>query len=201
MRPVDEIQRVNGRLVFWQGYDPAVKTDLSSHAVATPEGWVIVDPIALQEEAMEELRSLGKVAAVVLTNGNHARAAEVYREKMGADIFAHEKARGEISIVNVKWLGDGEGISGLEALHLSGFAPGEIALYAPGHGGTMLMGDALINLESTGFVLLPEKYCDEPKAARESARKLLQFSFEVMTFAHGLPIVTGAGRRLEQLLQ
>ena len=201
MRPVDEIQRVNDRLVFWQGYDPSVKVDLCSHALATTQGWVLVDPIPLRDEALEEFLRAEKPAAIVLTNANHERAAAEYRAKTGAEIFAHEKARGEISIGGMRWLADGEGICGLAAIPLPGFAPGEIALHAQDAGGTMLMGDALIHLGSTGFALLPEKYCDDAKLARESAQKLLQFSFEVMTFAHGLPIVAGARRRLEQLLQ
>jgi hypothetical protein len=36
---------------------------------------------------------------------------------------------------------------------------------------------------------------------RESLQKLLQFSFETMTFAHGMPIVCGARKRLEQWLE
>ena len=44
------------------------------------------------------------------------------------------------------------------------------------------------------------KFANDPKAARKSLQKLLQFPFEVMTFAHGLPMITGARQRLEQLL-
>lgn len=200
MRPVDEIQRVNERLVFWQGYEPAVKVDLSSHAWLTAQGWVLIDPIPLRDEALAELRGGEKVAAIVLTNGNHERAAADYQKKTGARIFAHEGARGALSDGDVQWIKDTEEVCGLAAIHLPGFAAGEIALHAPEGGGIVMMGDALVNLESTGFALLPDKYCDDPKLARESAQKLLQFSFELMTFAHGLPIIAGAKRRLKQLL-
>jgi glyoxylase-like metal-dependent hydrolase (beta-lactamase superfamily II) len=203
MRPVDEIQRVNDRLVFWQGYEPAAKVDLSSHACLTAQGWVLVDPIPLRDEVLAEFCGREKVAAIVLTNANHKRAAADYQKKTGARIFAHEGARGEFPAGDVqwiKWIKDAEQVCGLEAIHLPGFVAGEIALHSPEDGGIMLMGDALVNLESTGFALLPDKYCDNPKAARESAQKLLQFSFELMTFAHGLPIIAGAKRRLKQLL-
>ncbi len=89
----------------------------------------------------------------------------------------------------------------MTVIHLPGFAAGETALHAPEAGGVMMMGDALINLQPAGFALLPDKYCHDPKLARNSVQKLLQFPFEVMTFAHGLPIIAGARRQLEQLLQ
>ena len=201
MRPADEIQRVNDRLVFWQGYDPSAKVDLSSHAYLTPEGWVLIDPIPLQDEALAELCGPEKIAAILLTNANHERAAVDYHKKSGARIIAHAGAQNALSVKVDQWIHDGEDIFGLTAVHLPGFVEGEIALYAPDAGGVMLMGDALINLQSTGFTLLPDKYCDDPKLARKSLQKLLQFSFEVMTFAHGLPIIAGARRQFEQLLQ
>jgi hypothetical protein len=201
MRPVDEIQPVNDRLVFWQGYDPVVKVDLSSHAYLTPQGWVVIDPIALCDEALAELSSREKIAAIILTNANHGRAAVDYHKKSGAPIFAHTGATGGFSVEVDHWIQDGEDVSGLAVIHLPGFVAGEIALHSQKAGGVMMMGDALINLQSTGFSLLPDKYCDDPKLARNSLQKLLQFSFEVMTFAHGLPIIAGARRQLEPLLQ
>ena len=200
MRPVEEAQPVNDSLIFWQGYDPAVKVDLSSHAYLTSQGWVLIDPIPLREEALAEFIGDEKIAAIFLTNANHERAAAHYREA-GVPVYAHPGTQGEFSIAIDQWIQDGEEISGLKAIHLPGFAPGEIALHVPESAGIMMMGDALINLQPTGFTLLPGKYCADPKLARKSLQKLLQFSFEVMTFAHGLPITAGAKRQLEQLLQ
>jgi len=201
MRPADEIQLVNDRLVFWQGYDPSVKVDLSSHAYLTPQGWVLIDPIPLREEVLIELSAEEKIAAILLTNSNHERAAADYREKSNARIIAHTGAQGAFSVEVDQWIQDGEYVSGLKAIHLPGFVQGEIALHAPEAGGVMMMGDALINLQSSGFAVLPDKYCDDPKLAHKSLQKLLQFSFEVMTFAHGLPIIADARQRLEQLLK
>ena len=201
MRPVDEIQRVNDRIVFWQGYDPSLKVDLSSHACLTTQGWVLVDPIPLREEVLDEFLGSERIAAIVLTNANHERAASEYQNKSKTQIIAHQGAHGAFSVAIDQWIQDGDDVHGLTAVQLPGFVAGEIALHAAESGGVMLMGDALINLESTGFALLPDKYCDDPKLARKSAQKLLQFPFEIMTFAHGLPIIACARRRLEQLLQ
>ncbi len=150
---------------------------------------------------MAEFTGQKNRAAIFLTSANHERAAADYKKKTGLPVYAHDGARGEFSMEIDRWIQDREELFGLTAIHLPGFAPGEIALYTPDAGGMIMMGDALINLQSTGFTLLPDKYCDDPKLARKSLQKLLQFSFEVMTFAHGLPIISGAKRELEQLLQ
>ena len=64
----------------------------------------------------------------------------------------------------------------------------------------MVMGDALINFEPHGFGLLPSKYCLDPKLMRRSLRKLLDYSFARIFFAHGIPILSGARAKVEQLL-
>lgn len=201
MGPVEEIQPVNDRLIFWQSYEPAVKVDLSSHAFFTPEGWLLIDPIPLRDGILRELIEQKNVAAILLTNGNHGRAAADFKTKCHAPIIAHAGARGEFPFEADRWIQDGEVVSGLTAIHLPGFAAGELALFSSEAGGTMIVGDALIHLQPHGFAILPGKYCSEPKLARKSLQKLLQFPFEIMTFAHGLPIVAGAKRRLETLLQ
>ena len=201
MRPVEEIQQVNARLYFWQGYEPAVKTDLSSHAFLTPHGWLLVDPIPLRDEPFAELLAQNPVAAIVLTSGNHERAAADFQKKCAAPIIAYTDAQGEFSITVDRCIKDGDDVCGLTAIHLPGFAAGEVALHSALDSGTLLVGDALINLPSHGFAMLPDKYCASPKTARASLQKLLQFPFEVMTFAHGLPIIASAKKRLIDLLQ
>ena len=84
---------------------------------------------------------------------------------------------------------------------IEGAPAGEIAVFDDADGGTMIMGDALINFEPYGFALLPAKYCSNAKLMRRSLPKLLDYSFERMLFAHGTPILSGARRRLERLLE
>jgi len=202
MQPVDDLQQVTAGLWFWQGYEPSVKADLSSAALQIGGSLYFIDPILLADEPLDLLVSAARPAGIVLTNGNHERAAAAYREKFKAPIFAHGNAEGEFSIGIDHWLGDGSSIDGvLTAVHLPGAAKGEIAIHATAGGGVMLVGDALIHIEPQGVSFLPGKYCTDAKLMKKSLRKLLQFSFEAMTFAHGLPVVSGAKKRLEQLLQ
>lgn len=84
---------------------------------------------------------------------------------------------------------------------IEGAAPGEIALHFPGEGGTLVVGDALINMGSHGFSFLPAKYCQDARQMRRSLPQLLDCQFERILFAHGTPIVAQARRRLAELLQ
>ena len=89
----------------------------------------------------------------------------------------------------------------LEIAPIAGAPAGEIAVFSTADGGTLVVGDAIINMDGYGFTFLPAKYCDDAKLMRKSLRRLLDFQFERLLFAHGAPIVSGARRRLEELLE
>jgi hypothetical protein len=194
----DEIQIIRDDLVFWQAYEPAVKCDLSCCARIFGKEFVFIDPIPLAPDALDELTALATPAAIVLTNGNHARAAAVFRERFSIPIHAHRDAGAELGLAIDHALTEGGAApGGLAVVEIPGAPAGEIALHA---GGIMHAGDALIHLEPLGFALLPEKYCADARTMRASLGKLLRFDFELLTFAHGLPLVSQARRRLEHLL-
>lgn len=192
-----EIQLVHEKLAFWQAYEPGVKCDLSSCAILTREGLVLVDPISLTENGMVALHSLGRPHAIVLTNGNHLRDALAFRSRLEIPVFASANAETEAGILVDRILAEEELVAGLRVVSIEGAGLGEIALCGDG---TLCVGDAIINLSSHEFSLLPEKYCDAPEKLRDSLRKLLQYEFQVMTFAHGAPLIKDAHSRLENLL-
>lgn len=186
MRPIQEFQWINPTLAFWQGYEPAIKTDLSCCALVTEVGMLFIDPLPLAKDALAELTESAVVAGIVLTNENHLRASDEFAERFEIPIRSSEDCDDDATIF-------GE----VRIIHLPGFAPGEMALHVRN---TLVVGDALINLEPHGLSILPEKYCGDFKAGRASLRKLLELEFDLMTFAHGLPIVAAARKRLEALL-
>lgn len=199
MKPAEEIQPVVDGLWFWQAYQPAVKVDCSSCALQVGSQLVLVDPIPLSPDALEELMAHGVPAAIIATNGNHDRAIESLRRQLGVPVFAHAQAAPALELPVDRFLEDGEEIlPGLGAISLPGAAPGEIALFDAR--GWLVLGDAVIHLEATGLSLLPDKYCEDARQLRRSAQKLLRFPVEVLTFAHGLPLVSRARARLEALL-
>lgn len=198
MKRADEFHAVRPGLFVWQAYEPAVKAELTSCARVTARGLVFIDPIPLAEEALDELAAAAPPAAIVLTNGNHARAANEFRARFSIPLHAHAEAAAALEIPVDHALADGDLVlDALTVIALPGAGAGEIALHG---GGALHVGDALIHLPPHGFAPLPDKYCADARELRRSLGKLLPFPFEVLTFAHGLPLVARARQRLAQLL-
>jgi hypothetical protein len=184
-------------LFAWHAFEPAVKCELSSCALDGPDGLVFIDPIELAAPALGRLLDGRKLGAIILTNGNHTRAAEKLRAKFGVQIFASADASGLEVVPDVTLAGGQTAPGGLEVVTLPGAGPGEIALVRDG---IACIGDALIHLPPDGLRILPEKYCEDAGRLRESLRKLLSYELRLMTFAHGAPLVEAARQKLEQLL-
>ena len=203
MRAADDFHDLGHGVFEWSAYDPTVKVDLHAHALVVRGELVAVDPIPLLKRAERELLEAAGASgfsSILLTNGNHARAAGELRKRFGVQVCAHSEARTALRADGVEV--DSDKVPGeLETLVLPGFGPGEVAYFSPDHAGTLFVGDALINLPPPhGFNVLPDKYCEDSKIARGSLRKLLDVSFERIVFAHGTPLGTGARAKLEALL-
>ena len=197
-----EFDLIQPGLAVWHGYDSVVKADLFSTAISAKDGIFLVDPIQLEEAALAQLLHGKAAAGIILTNSNHLRAADNYLRGFSVPLFAHRDSVSTTPPLHFCEIIDEMMIGGeLEVTAIDGAARGEIALYHAAKGGTLVMGDALINFEPYGFTFLPEKYCQDPKQMRNSLRKLLRFKAERILFAHGMPILSGASERLQQLLQ
>ncbi len=193
-----EFHQLRPDLFVWQAYEPAVKTDLTCCAVRTAQGVVFIDPIPLQKAAEAELLAIAPPRAIILTSGNHARAAADFRKRFAIPIHAHAEAAAEFPFAVDQTIADGETVlDEFTVIRIPGAAEGEIALH---RGDTVHLGDALIHQPPYGFALLPDKYCADPREMRRALGKLLRIPFELLTFAHGLPIVAHARQRLSQLL-
>jgi hypothetical protein len=188
-------------LWLWQAYDPAVKSDLFSSAAKSGDRLFLIDPIPLAGAALAELTMCGSVAGVLVTNSNHPRAAAAFARRFDATIFAAERVMREFGDITVQPIAGGEIVPGLTAIPIEGAASGEMAFHFSDNGGTLVIGDALINFEPYGFALLPAKYCSNQRQMRGSLRQMLDWRFERLLFAHGLPILSSARARLETLLR
>ena len=191
-----EFCRVSTAFAVWYTYDPTVKADLFSTALSARNELTVVDPIALPAPYRAELDSFGRVAIIVVTNANHLR--DTLNFSYSASIFAPSELNDELTHNHA--LSDGLQVGPFRAIKIDGAADGEFALYHPDDGGTLIVGDALINFEPHGFDLLPQKYCTNHKRMIRSLRHLLDFDFNRLFFAHGNPIVTRARERLASLL-
>ncbi len=201
MRPVSDFDRITPDVCVWHGYDPAVKADLYSTCLLTATGAYVVDPIPLGNQAFNELIGFARVAGIVVTNSNHHRASAQFAEQFSAPVFARGETFPDKTSSEFRRIADGDEIcDGLRVIGIEGAASGEIVLHYAPDGGTLVVGDALINFEPYGFTFLPGKYCSNEKEIRRSLRKLLDYEAERMLFAHGMPILSGASDCLRGLL-
>ena len=198
MTPADDLIQVSASLHYWQAYDASAKADLFSTAVETSDGFLIVDPIPLQPKLLQQLMGARTIAGVFVTNVNHGRAASDF----AGPIFAHNATCAACELSSGREVNDGQTfIPNACAIEIAGAAEGEMAIYHQPDGGALIVGDALINFEPYGFTFLPPKYCSDAKKMRRSLRRLLDFNFERMLFAHGTPLMHSARRKLEELLR
>src|SRR2546430_11061710 len=196
-----EIEPVSPGIFIWRFYDPSVKADLFSTALETATGAYLIDPIPLAPEAVASLARRVKIAGIIVTNENHERAAARFAEKFKIPIYMDAALASATELPGAAPVQGNTFPAGLTAGEIEGGPAGEIAIHFAGSDGTMIIGDALINFEPYGFALLPAKYCSNFKVMRRSLAKLLDHSFDRMLFAHGMPIMSQARQRLEQLLK
>jgi len=202
LKPVAEVHRFAQGAFYWETFSEEIKSDLSSAGWRDTEEAVLIDPVLLTMNALDWVVARADRVAVLLTNGNHERGADWFHQRFHLPVWAHQDAAPELNRLKVQTFADGDTLTaGVRAIHIPGAAAGETAFYVEKLGGIVFMGDALVNLESLGgLAFLPDKYCKDPALSRQSLRKLLALDFEMMTFAHGKPIVKGAKQQVAKLL-
>jgi glyoxylase-like metal-dependent hydrolase (beta-lactamase superfamily II) len=194
-----ELVHVTPHLLVWQAYDPKVKADLSSTALVGSNNSFLIDPIPLSDAGIAQLHQKGP-AGIILTNGNHARASNQIAKLFDVPIHARLEAFSDARMHTIE-IEDGKQICpDLTAIAIEGAAPGEIALHSTLDNGLLIVGDALINFEPHGFAILPRKYCSNQKQMLRSLRRLLDWRFDKILFAHGTPIISRGAARLRHLL-
>jgi hypothetical protein len=201
MPVADEIEPVAAGVLIWRSYDSAVKAELFSTGIGVGGRIYLIDPIDLAPDAMADLQSRRPIAGIVVTSENHERAAARFAYKFRVPIHLHSSLVEATSLRGAAPISDRDVLDQeLTIIAIDGGPAGEIAVHSKADGGTMVVGDALINVEPYGFAILPSKYCSNVKTLRRSLPTLLDYSFERMLFAHGTPILSGAHQRLEDLL-
>ena len=196
-----EFHQILPTLWVWHAYDSSVKAELFSTALLVQAALYIIDPTRLSDDQLAALTKFGPIAGIIVTNANHHRAAVGYSERFSVPIFAHGKAFPDSKPGQLREASEDATIGDLEVIEIEGAVAGEIALYHPSNGGTLVVGDALINFEPYDFTFLPRKYCENEKRMRSSLRQLLAKPAERLFFSHGTPILSGATARLRQLLE
>lgn len=165
----------------WSIHDERIDFIGAAYAVTTEDGVVMIDPLPLEDEALEEL---GRVEAIVLTCGSHQRCAWRYRRELGAPVYAPALAKEVEEEPNVRY-GEGDPLP-------AGLRP----VFTPGAGTTQhtlllddpkvaFVPDMLVETPDSRVAMLASRWMYDPEQARRSVEKLLELDFDVLCLAHG----------------
>jgi hypothetical protein len=169
----------------------------SSHAVETPDGWVLIDPLQLAEEALARVEP---VTAIVLTAATHQRSAWRYRSRFGAPVWLPEGSR-ETEEEPDEHYGDRDRLpGGLLALQTPGPELPHYSLLLRGEPSILFSPDLVMCEKSGELTFVPAQYHDDPAETRRSVERCAALDFEYLCLSHGPPLGNGPGA-LRELLQ
>jgi len=134
---------------------------------------------------------------------SRAPGAKVAAGKDDADYIARTKVypgppgpqRHDAVPVDVR-LEDGQSYEGFLVIHCPGHTPGSIALLDRERK-VLVAGDTMNHEKGLGP--MSDKYNIDPKAHRQSIKKLANYEFETVLFGHGGPILRGGSQQVKAL--
>ncbi len=184
----------------WPWFSVPHGYDFNGTFVRQPDGNLCIDPVEPSDEVLEWLAKEG-VARVLITNRNHARAANRVRERTRASVAVHAAdaayARQQGTPIDAE-LRVGERIGPFSVVGVPGKSPGEIALFDSARR-LLVVGDAVIGNPPGQLSLLKERVLDDPARLRASVRRLLDLDCESLLVGDGVPIRANARERLREL--
>ena len=186
----------------WSIFSEMRQLDFNGHLWVRPEGNILIDPVPMIDSDLNQMVALGGAELIVITNGDHEREAEKFREITGAQIAVHEADTHALSTKVDRSLADGEEIvPGLTAIHLKyGKSDGEIALYFSEQE-IVLTGDLIVGAPIGHLSLLADDKLEDPARAALEIRKILALSFDTILVGDGHSILQDARRQLVECLE
>ncbi len=184
------IQIIDG-VYLWSAFNLEKKLNFNGHILKTPEGTVLVDPVAFSSDDLAYIDASGlKPDALVITNRNHLRERETVLKRWNIPTLLHVLEVEEAQITPEQTLRDGDTIYGLVCVHLPGKSPGEIALYWPQRR-LFLLGDALI-APRRKIQTVPVAKQDNPEELKRSLELLRTYDFDCLLVGDGDPLLGDA---------
>jgi uncharacterized cupin superfamily protein len=175
-------------VAMWSVWQPDRNLFFNSYFIKTPEGNLVVDPLALAPGDAEEMAASGGVQWIVVTNRDHERASATLREHFGAEVVAMEPDADELSIPVDRRVGDGEILATARVIALEGLQTrGEFALFFQRRR-MIVVGDALWGDPAGSVRLMPDEKLAEPAAATLSLRKLRARNPRHLLVGDGAPV-------------
>jgi hypothetical protein len=168
----------------------------AAHALAGPDGVVLVDPLPLAEAGFARL---GAVTAICLTTSSHQRSAWRYRREHGIEVWAPALARTFDEQPDHRY-GDGDELpGGFHAVFTPGAGTSQHTLVAATPA-VAFVPDLLVHEPGKPLELIPGEYAHDVDEARRSVRKLLELRFDVLCLGHGVPVTNDPKGAIRALL-
>lgn len=186
----------------WSWFSEEKQLDFNGHVLAVGEHRILIDPPPMSQPDLAFLKQGEAVDYIILTNRDHQREAEQFRQTFGCKIMVPDLDAHEMTVAIDKTYKDGELLpGGIWIIHLKDQkSPGESALFLQKGKGVVIVGDALIGHPSGSLRLLPDdKYADKEQA-RLGLRRLLNFGFDTLLVGDGVSVMTNAKPAVQQLL-
>lgn len=155
----------------------------AAHAVATPEGSVLIDPLPLADAALQRLEP---VRAICLTAQCHQRSAWRYRQGLGAPVHAPQ-TRAMEEEPDARYRADDVLPGGLRVIHTPGPEDPHYSFLLEREPGVLFCSDLLMERDG-GLAFVPFEYHEDPDATRRSVERLLELDFAVLCLDHGRPV-------------
>ena len=152
-------------------------------------GNVVIDPPQPSDDDLAQMRSLGGVREIIITNRDHIRWSNELKNKFDASIRMPSADASLVEIEVDSTFNDGDALAGfLKAVHVpNNKSPGETALYWQARK-ILILGDALIGEPPGDVSLLPrEKYVDVT-LTQKGISVLVDLDFDALLLSDGQPI-------------
>ena len=169
----------------------------SSQAVALDDGCVLIDPIRLD---VDELGSLPRPSAIVLTAKCHQRSAWRYRSTFGAEVWAPDGAPAMDEEPDRRYAEGDVVPGGLRAIRTPGPEPVHFCLLREDAPRILFCSDLLMGDGDGGLAFVPGQFHDDPAETRRSVQRLAELEFDVLCLDHGRPVTTDPHGAIAALL-
>jgi Metallo-beta-lactamase superfamily len=187
----------------WSWFSPEKQIDFNGLLLAVGEHRVLVDPPPMTDATGAQIRQGGRVDYIVITNRDHGRQADVYRQEFQCRVVVPDLDAPQMEIKADKTHKDGELLpGGIWVVQLQNQkSAGESALYLQQNNGILILGDALIGKPPGALSMLPAEKYPDPEKAREGLGRLLKYNFETVLVGDGSAIMTHAKAAMSRALQ
>jgi glyoxylase-like metal-dependent hydrolase (beta-lactamase superfamily II) len=159
----------------WSSFVERLNIDFNAFLWTRPGGNVAIDPLPMTPHDRQHLQSLGGLAAIIVTNGDHLRGTQQLALATGAKVYGPRAERGRAGLDCTGWLAEGDSPFPGLALHaLEGSkTPGELALVLEDT--TILFGDLVRSHRANQWMLLKaEQGLKDRAVALASVRRVVE---------------------------